>query len=290
MEELNFTSSPELSNTQTQSLYDPVAAYKFFKAAGSESSIQAGKAIFVQDKKANRLLLQHDMIYLLLDGEVDISVNKKTIATIHKGEIFGEMAFSTGAVRSATATTHTDCTVIALNEKQFHAALREKPDFAIMLMAVMAERLRKMISRMVAANDLPESEQWKVSSAFDDDLLAELEEEIGQREIMRFPAGKTILHEGQSGVMMYIVLEGEVTVSIQNQVVERVGPGGMIGEMAIIERTTRLASAVAETDCALLPINRNVFIELVKENPAFCVTLFSEVAERALHIARQYEG
>jgi CRP-like cAMP-binding protein len=290
MEELNFTSTPDSTSTPAQLIYDPVAAYKFFKAAGSETTLKAGKVIFVQDKKANRLLLQHDMIYLLLEGEVDITVNKKTIATIRKGEIIGEMAFSTGAVRSATATAKTECTVIALNEKQFHAALREKPEFAIMLMGVMAERLRKMITRMVAANDIPASEQWKVSSVFDDDLLAELEEEIGQREIMRFPAGKTILHEGQSGVMMYIVLEGEVSVSIQNQVVERVGPGGMIGEMAIIERTTRLATAVAETDCALLPINRNVFIELVKENPAFCVTLFSEVAERALHIARQYEG
>lgn len=290
MEELNFTTTPDSTHTQAQSIYDPVAAYKFFKSVGSESILKAGKEIFVQDKKANRLLLQHDMIYLLLAGEVDISVNTKSIATIHKGEIFGEMAFSTGAVRSATATAKTECTVIALNEKQFHSALRDKPEFAIMLMGVMAERLRKMITRMIAANDMPESEQWKVSSVFDDDLLAELEEEIGQREIIRFPAGKTILHEGQPGVMMYVVLEGEVTVSIQNLVVERVGTGGMIGEMAIIERTTRLATAVAETDCALLPINRKVFSELVKEKPAFCITLFSEVAERALHIARQYEG
>lgn len=290
MENLNFTRNPASNNTPAQSIYDPVAAYNFFKSAGSEASLKAGKEIFVQDKKANRLLLQRDMIYLLLDGEVDISVNKKSIATIHKGEIFGEMAFRSGAVRSATATTITECTVIALNEKQFHASLREKPEFAIMLMSVMAERLRKMIGRMVAANDLPASDPWKSSSVFDDDLLAELEEEIGSREIMRFSAGKTILHEGQTGVMMYIVLEGEVTIYIHNQVVERVVQGGMIGEMAIIERTERLASAVAETDCALLPISRNVFIELMEENPQFCITLFSAVAERALHIASQYEG
>lgn len=284
MDELNFTS------TAAQSIYDPVVAYKFFKSVGSETILQADKTIFVEDKKANRLLLQHDMIYLLLDGEVDITVSKKSIATIRKGEIFGEMAFSTRSARSATATAKTQCTVIALDEKQFHAALRDKPEFAIMLMGVMTERLRAMISRMTTAGALTETGKWKIASVFDGNLLAELEEEIGQREIMRFPSGKTILHEGQSGVLMYVVLEGEVAVTIQNLVVERVGPGGMIGEMAIIERTTRLASVVAETDCALLPINRNAFIELMKENPEFCVTLLSAVAERALHIASQYEG
>ena len=284
MEDLNFTQSPAKPD------YDPVYAYKFFRSTGNEITLPAGKTVFVEDKKASRLLFQEDKMYQMIEGEVAITINKKLIATIHKGEIFGEMAFSTRAARSATATTTTQCKLIALDESQFMAALRVRPDFAIVLMSIMAERLREMIARLSATGALPENVEAKESAVFKDELLAELIEEIGEREIMRFTSGKTILQEGQAGVLMYVVLEGQVAVTIQNYTVERVSPGGMFGEIALIERTARLASAVAETDCALLPINRNVFLELVKKNPLFCVTLLSAVGDRALYIASQYAG
>ena len=45
------------------------------------------------------------------------------------------------------------------------------------------------------------------------------------------------------------------------------------------------ASAVAETDCALLAMNRNVFLSLVKSEPAFGIALLSAMAERLRNTA-----
>lgn len=282
MDELDFTHTPAKSS------YDPVAANDFFKSVGREEILQAGKTIFVEDEKGNRLLLQRDKIYLLLDGEVELAVNKKVVGTVHKGEIFGEMAFITRSVRSATATTKMQCRIIALDDKQFHAALSERPEFAITMMGVMVGRLREMIAHLNADYVLPEADELEKSAVFDKNLLAELEDEIGEREIMRYHSGKIIMQEGHTGVFMYVVLEGQVAVTIHNHTVEIIGPGGMFGEMALLERAERLASAVAETDCVLLPINRNVFLELVKDNPEFGVTVLSAVGVRALYIAKHH--
>lgn len=282
MDELNFI------NKLDKSSYDAEVAYDFFQSVGREEMVKAGKTIFVEDEKGNRLLLQKDKMYLLLDGEVELTIQGNPVGTVHKGEIFGELASITHAARSATATTKIQCNVIALDDKQFRAGLRSKPEFSTMMMGVMVGRLRNMIAYLKTSGALSESDEWKESAVFDKNLLAELEDEIGQREIMRYGPGKVIMQEGQAGVLMYVVLEGRVAITIQNHIVEMVGPGGMFGEMALIERTGRLASAVAETDCALLPINRNVFLELVKENPEFGVVLLNAIGERVLFIASRH--
>jgi CRP-like cAMP-binding protein len=281
MEELDFIHTPP------QSGYDADIAYAFFSAAGNEEVVKADKTIFVEDEKGNRLLLQRDKMYFLLEGEVEITINTNPIATVHQGEIFGEMATLTRSARSATATAKTQCRVIALDEKQFHAGLGEMPEFALMMMGVMVHRLREMITRLNETGVLLKSDEWKESSVFDKKLLAELEEEVSDNSIMRYSSGKFIMHEGQAGVFMYVVLEGEVNVTIHDRIVEKVGPGGMFGEMALIERSERLANAIAETDCVLLAINRNVFLELVKDNPAFGFALLSAVGERAQFMASQ---
>jgi len=68
-------------------------------------------------------------------------------------------------------------------------------------------------------------------------------------------------------------------------VVERVGPGGVFGEMALVDQSPRSANAAAEADCALLAINRNVFLNLVKSDPNFGNSLLSAMAERLRAIA-----
>ena len=281
MDELDFIHTPPKSG------YDADIAYEFFYSVGNEETIKAGKTIFVEDEKGNRLFLQRDKMYFLLEGEVELTINGNPVAIVQQGEIFGEMATLTRSARIATATARTPCRVISLDEKQFHAGLREMPEFALMMMGVMVHRLREMITRPNQTGALLESDEWKESPVFDKNLLNELEEEVGESAIMRYSSGKFIMHEGQAGVFMYAVLEGQVAVTIHERIVEKVGPGGMFGEMALIERTERLANAVAETDCVLLAIDRNVFLERVKENPEFGFALLGAVGERAQFMASQ---
>jgi CRP/FNR family cyclic AMP-dependent transcriptional regulator len=81
------------------------------------------------------------------------------------------------------------------------------------------------------------------------------------------------------------VIDGSVAISIRGTVVERVSPGGIFGEMALIDQSPRAANASAETDCTLLAINRQVFVNLVKSEPTFGISLLGAMAERLRNTA-----
>lgn len=266
---------------ETKPLYSPAVALEFFKAAGKLEKVAPGTSFFTENQKARPYLFMRDKMYLLLDGDVDLVAREKTIGTISKGQVFGEMASITHAPRSASAMAKTACKVIALDDKQFRSGLQKKPAFALMLMSIMIGRLRETIARLAEQTTLKGDAAMKESVVFDPKRLAELAEGLGSDEPVYFDRGKTIVQEGQAGLRMYAVLEGRVAVSILGGgVVERLGPGGVFGELALLEQTPRMASAVAETDCQLLPINRTAFLLLVKTSPEFAESLLGSLAER----------
>jgi CRP-like cAMP-binding protein len=100
---------------------------------------------------------------------------------------------------------------------------------------------------------------------------------------------KIIMNEGEGGVFMYVVLEGRVAVSIKSKIVDRIGPGGVFGEMALVDQSPRAATATAEVDSELLSINRNDFLTLVKSNPSFAVSLLKALADRLRYMTSHHK-
>ena len=281
MDDLDFSKpagAPKPAAPASAPIYLPAIARAFFESVGKEETIAAGTVFFAENEKASRILLKRDKMYLLLDGQVGLAARGRTFGAVKVGEIFGEMAAISDSPRSATALAKTPCRVIALDDRQFTAALQKKPEFALMMLGVMIQRLRGMIARLSGVPTATGS--GKESSVFDKKTLASLQAGLGHQATVRYERNKIIMVAGQIGAFMYIVLEGRVAISIRGAVVERVGPGGAFGEMALVDQSPRSANAAAETDCALLAINRNVFLNLVKSDPSFGISLLSAMAER----------
>jgi CRP-like cAMP-binding protein len=80
---------------------------------------------------------------------------------------------------------------------------------------------------------------------------------------------------------MYAVVEGRVRISIAGRVVERLGPGGVFGEVALIDPAAqRIADATAEIDSSLQPISRKAFLALVRTSPDFADAMLTSLAGR----------
>ncbi|MSQ73872.1 MAG: cyclic nucleotide-binding domain-containing protein [Betaproteobacteria bacterium] len=122
---------------------------------------------------------------------------------------------------------------------------------------------------------------------FDKKMLAWLEDELTDNQPTLVHAGKVVLSSGAVGVLMFIVVEGKVEIFVGGQVVERVGTGGVFGEMALVDRSPRAASVVAVTASRLLTLGRDQFLALVKANPVFGASLLKSLAERMQHVAAQ---
>jgi CRP-like cAMP-binding protein len=257
-------------------LYIPAIARAFFESAGKEESVAAGTVFFAENEKASRILLKRDKMYLLVEGDVALTAKGKPLGAVKVGHIFGEMAAISDSPRSATAVARTACRVLSLDDKQFYSALQKKPEFALMMLGTLIQRLRAMIAKL---SGVPSAEK-RESRVFDKKLLASLQAGLGDQALVRYDKGKIIMVAGQTGALMYILVEGRVSIQIRGAVVELVGPGGVFGEMALIDQSPRSANAVAESDCQLLAINRTVFLNLVKSDPTFGISLLGSMAER----------
>lgn len=262
--------------------YDPAIALEFFTSVGTPQDVAAGTTIFAENEKGARTLFSRkdDKMYLLLDGEVSLATHNRSVGRVGKGEIFGEMASLTHSPRSATALAKSGCRVIALDERAFETALIHKPEFALMLLSVLIGRLRAAIAQLSASGVLTEEKAWKDAYVFERKVIAELVKEFKDEAPKFFDAKKPIMQEGQVGLFMYVVLKGSVAIFLNRSPVERVGPGGVFGELALIDQQPRAASAVAETDCELLAISRTAFLQLMKTKPGFGKSLLAAVADR----------
>jgi CRP/FNR family transcriptional regulator, cyclic AMP receptor protein len=87
-------------------------------------------------------------MYVVLDGEVELAIGSNVIETLGPGEPFGEMALIDQAPRVATAIAKSRCTLAVIPERRFLFMLQTAPEFALQIMKVMADRLRKMNARV----------------------------------------------------------------------------------------------------------------------------------------------
>jgi CRP/FNR family transcriptional regulator, cyclic AMP receptor protein len=100
-------------------------------------------------------------------------------------------------------------------------------------------------------------------------------------------AGETIFVEGEEGRLMFVVLEGSVRLSVTGRTLDKVGPGGVFGEMALIDSAPRSATATALTACTLVPVTAQRFKSLVKESPEFALEIMGVMASRLRSMDRR---
>lgn len=280
--------APEAARPAASPVYNAAVAMEFFRGAGKGETVPAGGVLFAKDDKTSGLFSKNDKMYLVLEGEVALSVGGKALGTVKVGEIFGEMATLIHQPRSATATAKTNCRVMSIDGKQFEAGLQAKPEFALMLLAIMILRIRQTAAALQRGKAIEDKGEAKPSSVFDKKLMAGLRTLLRDREPVRYAAGQSIMKRGDTGAFMYIVAAGVVAISIQGKVVDRVGAGGTFGEMALVDQSPRSADAAAEADCELLGLNRNDFVALVKSSPAFGMAILTAMAERLNFMTSQF--
>ena len=92
-----------------------------------------------------------------------------------------------------------------------------------------------------------------------------------EKNVETFDAGQTVFGAGDEGHCMYVVQAGEVDVFVNGQLIETIGPGGIFGEMALIDKSPRSATLVARTDCRLVPIDEARFMQHVHRTPFFAL-------------------
>jgi len=93
-------------------------------------------------------------------------------------------------------------------------------------------------------------------------------------------AGDVVFREGDPGDEMFGIVEGEVQLSTAGAVIATLGIDDVFGEMAIVDSSPRMATAVATADTVLAVIDRQQFLFLVQETPMFALSVMSAMSSR----------
>ena len=101
-----------------------------------------------------------------------------------------------------------------------------------------------------------------------------------EREGLTYAAGTRIFSEGDPPEAMYIVIEGQVDLTLRGRHLESIGPGEPFGEMALIEKVPRGASATARTNVRLVKIEEKRFLFLVQQTPHFALQIMKVMSDR----------
>lgn len=95
-----------------------------------------------------------------------------------------------------------------------------------------------------------------------------------------YKAGDIIFDINQPGESMFVLREGIVEIMKDSEVIDTLEAGAYFGEMALVDKALRSASAVAKTDVALIEVDKRRFLFLVQETPTFALQIMSGMAER----------
>ena len=94
------------------------------------------------------------------------------------------------------------------------------------------------------------------------------------------PAGKVLVSEGETGQQFFVIMSGTASLTRRGNKIATLGPGDSFGELALLDKHPRTATAVADTPMELVVLGQREFAGLIDEAPGFARKLLAAMAGR----------
>ena len=250
------------------------------------------------------------------------------------GDFIGVVPCMSGHAQIETAIALTDVTVISVKKEQYPELIAQNTPLALKIIKSFASRMRTMndILAQLTLNNISSdtAEQiFRTAEYYDNAGLMDIavfayyqylktkpqgsNAEMAKKRFValkprthavfyeptadltrEYPKDTMIFSESQSGAEMFIIQEGQVSISKvvdgKEVTLALLKQGDMFGEMALLEHKPRSASAIAHTDCRLMVVNRSNFDQMVSTQPQLISRLTTTLADRLWSMYRQIEN
>ncbi len=112
-------------------------------------------------------------------------------------------------------------------------------------------------------------------------------------EAMRLPERRVLYREGDEADCAFVIVDGAVDLSQERNgqriMVRRVGPGAILGELAMIADANRLTDATTAADTALIRLGRKQFRKILEEFPDLATLLHSRISDELQRMIAEIE-
>ena len=97
---------------------------------------------------------------------------------------------------------------------------------------------------------------------------------------IRLSPGAVLFEKGDPGDCMYVVRSGQLQISDGDVIYEVVSPGGLVGEMAIVDGLPRSAAVRALTEAEVIPVSQESFLLTIQQSPFFAIRMMQVLSQR----------
>lgn len=236
--------------------------------------------------------------HLLARVRTDAGVDEE-VARLGPGEVVGEMSFVDAEPRSATVVTGSaPVTVLDFTREALGLLVRDAPRVAAAILrnvlADVGRRLRDAGERLADGTG-PNSSRGPASlgrtgrgltadrlralPAFADYAEEDLELLAYIATLRAFAKGEVLVREGAEGESCFLVGSGEVTVARSGGgPITTLGPGALVGQLALLDRAPRSATVTASHDTVALEIRGDAFANLLRASTPVALRFQWQVA------------
>ncbi len=113
---------------------------KVLADSGETESFSAGDVLFARGDPGR-------VMYVVLEGTVNLLLGDHLLDACEHGDIFGEMALIGTEPRTATAVASTDVAVAVVDESRFLSLVDEMPFFALHVMRILVDRMHRIMAQ-----------------------------------------------------------------------------------------------------------------------------------------------
>lgn len=118
------------------------------------------------------------------------------------------------------------------------------------------------------------------------DILEVVKDDL---RVVRLESGQVLFSEGDAATCMYVLKSGRLRIRSGSVVYEDVAPGGIVGEMGLVEdHQPRSAMVYALAESELVEIDDVRFSELIARTPRFALTVMQVLSRRLRAMDRRY--
>lgn len=236
-------------------------------SAMDAKTIKAGQAIVTEGEAGSSM-------YAIAQGTVSVWREKQSVAVMHEGDFFGEMALLSGTPRMATVKADTDVVVLEFPRESMGPVIVKHPGVRANLELFHRDR---MLANLIRANPLLQ--------------LLSLDERVALTQAFqpcKFAAGEVVLEEGAAGEAVFLLLRGRCSVSQKNASAEypALVEGDAFGEISVLTKLPVSATITAKEPVLALCVLADDFRKLVLANPAVNKRVQQLASERMTRSAK----
>jgi hypothetical protein len=201
--------------------------------------------------------LKSSQVFLLRAGQVQCQMAAKTIVCCEPGDLLGLPR--TLSLPSAVFSATEAITVQPIDRDE------------LINHVCSDESLQKLWSYYLVAR----------LSWYQQALALEIRKEFHPNAgFLYFKQGDTIIHQGDEADLVYTLLEGHAEAVCEGVTVGQINRDEIFGALAVFTGQKRMADVVATSDCTVLTVRKEEFIELVEHQPHICIGLIEEMADK----------